>query len=249
MVVKVGCCGWAVKGGMKKYFETFDLIELQSTFYKLPSVETAKRWREEAPQNFTYTMKAWQAITHPPTSPTWRKSGLKISSEAYEKYGFLKPTNENYEAWDKSIEIAKILKCSVLVIQLPPSFVKNNENIMNIKTFMNSVERPQSLEIGIEFRHESWDLETVKSLCEELNLIHIIDPFKQNLARTTSQIIYYRLHGLGQRAYVYDYSISELEQLYEKWVKPYEREKEVYVLFNNTNMAADALDFKKIIAT
>lgn len=248
MTIKVGCCGWAVKGGMKKYFEVFDLIELQSTFYKLPSVETAKKWRDEAPPDFTYTMKAWQALTHPPSSPTWRKSGLKISSENYGKYGHLKPSSENFQAWGRTLEIARALKCSVIVLQMPPSFIKSDENTSNMINFMNSIERPQGLVIGIEFRHESWDAETIKKLCEELNVVHIVDPFKQSLATSLSQVVYYRLHGLGRRAYVYDYSLEELKQLHEKWVKPYEKEKSVYVLFNNTNMANDALDFKRIIS-
>ena len=233
---------------MKKYFEVFDLIELQSTFYKLPSIETAKRWREEAPSNFTYTMKAWQAITHPPSSPTWRKSGLKVPSEVQDRYGHLKPTNENYEAWEKTLEIAKVLRCPVLVLQMPPSFVKSAENMSNVRTFMNAIKRPQELVIGIEFRHESWDLDAIGKLCEELNMVHIVGPFKQTLATTLGQVIYYRLHGLGKRAYVYDYSDEELKQLYERWVKPYEKKKDVYVLFNNTNMANDALDFKRIAA-
>lgn len=233
---------------MRKYFEVFDLIELQSTFYKLPSAETAKRWREEAPSNFTYTMKAWQALTHPPSSPTWKRSGLKISNADYEKYGLLKPTSENYQAWERTIEIAKVLRCQVLVLQMPPSFIKSSENVHNISTFINSVERPRGLVVGIEFRHESWDPDTIKKLCEELDIIHIVDPFKQVLASTSSQVIYYRLHGLGKRAYVYDYSIEELKQLYEKWVEPYKEDKTVYVLFNNTNMANDALDFRKLAA-
>ncbi|MEM0239859.1 MAG: DUF72 domain-containing protein [Candidatus Nezhaarchaeales archaeon] len=249
MTVKIGCCGWAVKGGMKKYFEVFDLIELQSTFYRLPSVETAKRWRDEAPPNFTYTMKAWQALTHPPSSPTWRKSGLKISGEEYDRYGHLKPTRENFRAWDRTLEVAKTLMCSVLVLQMPPSFVKSDENISNVINFLKSVERPKGLTIGIEFRHESWDIETIRRLCEELEIIHIVDPFKQSFAMTPSQVIYYRLHGLGRRAYVYDYSMEELRRLYESWIRPYEKDKMIYVLFNNTNMANDALDLKKIVTT
>ncbi|RLF22309.1 MAG: DUF72 domain-containing protein [Thermoprotei archaeon] len=249
MVVRIGCCGWAVRGGMKKYFETFEVVELQSTFYKLPTLETAQRWREEAPSDFIYTMKAWQAITHPPTSPTWRKSGLKVSREEADKYGLLKPTEENYQAWKSTIEIAKAIKCRVLVIQLPPSFTNSEENINNMRTFMESVERPRDIVVGVEFRDESWNLSTVRSLCEDLDLVHVVDPFRQQSATLDQEIIYYRLHGLGKRAYVYDYSMEELKELYEKWVKPFEEEKEVYVLFNNTNMANDALDFKGIISS
>jgi len=68
MIIKVGCCGWAVKGGRKAYFKKFKLIELQDTFYNLPRVELAMKWRNMAPEDFEYTLKAWQLITHPHTS-------------------------------------------------------------------------------------------------------------------------------------------------------------------------------------
>ncbi|MEM2025558.1 MAG: DUF72 domain-containing protein, partial [Desulfurococcaceae archaeon] len=229
--------------------ELFGLIELQSTFYRLPMVATAEKWRHEAPHHFIFTMKAWQVVTHPPTSPTWRRSGVKVSRREHERYGSLKPTDENFSAWEKTVEVAKALNCRVIVLQMSPSFVKNEENIFNAKSFLKGVERPQSMDVGIELRHESWDLKTVSSLCEELDLLHIVDPFKQEPARTTSRKIYYRLHGLGKKPYVYDYSMDELMKLYECWVKPFEEEKDVYVLFNNTSMAADALDFMKIAFT
>ncbi|RLE50833.1 MAG: DUF72 domain-containing protein, partial [Candidatus Methanomethylicota archaeon] len=94
MAVKVGCCGWAVRGGKQAYYKEFSLIELQETFYKLPKVDTVKSWREEAPSSFEFAVKAWQAITHPTTSPTWKKAGVKIPAEKADKYGNLQPTRE-----------------------------------------------------------------------------------------------------------------------------------------------------------
>jgi len=73
-MVKDGCCGFPV--GMKKYFENFDVVEVQKTFYKPPSQKTAEKWRKNAPENFEFTIKAWQVITHPPSSPTYRKAEL-----------------------------------------------------------------------------------------------------------------------------------------------------------------------------
>ena len=55
----------------------FSLVEVEQTFYKLPLVKTAERWRAEAPRGFEFSIKAWQALTHLPTSPTWRRSDLK----------------------------------------------------------------------------------------------------------------------------------------------------------------------------
>ena len=65
MDVKVGCCGFSVS--MKKYFEKLKLVEVQKTFYEPPKIETAKKWKNSAPEGFEFTLKAWQVITHPPT--------------------------------------------------------------------------------------------------------------------------------------------------------------------------------------
>jgi uncharacterized protein YecE (DUF72 family) len=248
MALKIGCCGWAVKGGMEAYFKQFPLIELQSTFYKPPSLLTARSWRERAPPSFEFTMKSWQAITHPPTSPTWRKAGLKIEPEKASLYGHLKPTQENFEAWERTLEVAKALRANILVIQLPPSMDASSENLGNMKKFLSSVDRG-GLTLAVEFRHSSWQLDVVSKVCEELDLIHIVDPFKERTATSSRSPIYYRLHGLGRRMYVYDYSDEELERLWRSWVEPYVEEgRQVYVLFNNTAMGKNAKRMMELYA-
>jgi len=64
---------------MSRYFSEFSIVELQSTFYKLPMVKTAEKWRSQAPEGFEFTLKAWQGVTHPSESPTWKRSGLSRS--------------------------------------------------------------------------------------------------------------------------------------------------------------------------
>ncbi|MCX8204366.1 MAG: DUF72 domain-containing protein [Candidatus Nezhaarchaeota archaeon] len=240
MSLKVGCCGWAVKGGMEAYFREFSLIELQSTFYRLPDLSTAIKWREMAPSGFEFSLKSWQAITHPVTSPTWRKAKVKIDPSKAERYGYLKPTSENFEAWSKTLEIALALRARVVVVQLPPSMDASNENVSNLRGFFSTIDR-RGVTIGVEFRHSSWRPEVVSKICRELDVVHIVDPFKDEAATKDKELVYYRLHGLGERVYVYDYSDEELAKLWGNWVKPLlDQEKQVYVLFNNTAMAKNA---------
>jgi uncharacterized protein YecE (DUF72 family) len=75
--IKVGCCGFPCS--RKRYYENFDVIEIQKTFYNPPRIETAEKWRSDAPKNFEFTLKAWQLITHPKESPTYRKAKLNLS--------------------------------------------------------------------------------------------------------------------------------------------------------------------------
>jgi len=56
---------------MKDYLSHFRLVEVHQTLYKMPKLETALRWRKQAPSDLEFTIKAWQLITHPATSPTY----------------------------------------------------------------------------------------------------------------------------------------------------------------------------------
>ena len=71
MIVKVGCCGFPIS--KNKYYDEFGIVELQTTFYNIPREKTLLKWREEAPEDFEFIVKAFQGITHPMSSPTWRR--------------------------------------------------------------------------------------------------------------------------------------------------------------------------------
>ena len=139
MEVKIGCCGFPV--ARKKYFQSFNLVEIQETFYRLPRLKTSMRWREEPPSDFEFSVKCWQAVTHPPTSPTWRKAGISIEAAKFDSYGLLKPTKENLEAWDRTREICKSLNSRICVVQCPPQFRCTAENVNNTRRFFNAIAR------------------------------------------------------------------------------------------------------------
>ncbi len=73
---------------MKKYFEDFSLVEIQKTFYSFPKTSTVKKWREKAKEDFEFTIKASQLITHDPSSPTYKKAKIEIPKDRRDKYGF-----------------------------------------------------------------------------------------------------------------------------------------------------------------
>ncbi|MBC7128805.1 MAG: DUF72 domain-containing protein [Thermoplasmatales archaeon] len=229
-MIKVGCCGFCCK--KDEYFKKFEVVEIQKTFYSLPSIETARKWRKEKPENFEYTMKAWQPITHLPNSPTYRKAKLKIESN---NYGFFKPSNEVFDAWEKFSEFAKELDAKIIVFQCPPNFHESAENIRNIEQFFSSIER--KFLYAIELRG-NWRREKIIEICKNFDLIHCVDPFKS--PSYYGKIKYYRLHGIT--GYNYDYSKEELKKLLE-----FCRNKEIYCLFNNTKMLKNAIEFKEMI--
>ncbi len=243
MIIKVGCCGFP--GGKKKYFSQFRLVEVQQTFYKLPRLKTVKKWVNEAPEGFEFTIKAWQVITHPHTSPTWRKIGKEIPEKKREKYGFFKPTDEVFEAWVKTKEIAETLKSKIVVFQSPPSFSCIKENIENMDSFFSSIDRGKLL-LGWEARGEWLERkDEIAKVCRENSLIHIVDLFWDNPC-TTTEISYFRLHGLGRRYnYKTKYKKEDLNQLLRK-IKEIGCETN-YVLFNNVYMSEDAQNFLSLV--
>jgi len=248
-LIKVGCCGFAVRGGRKAYYKLFKLVELQSTFYKLPMLKTAERWRQEAPEDFEFTVKCWQAVTHPPTSPTWRKAGLKVEKEKLNKYGLLRPTEENFEAWKRTKEICKVLGAKICLIQCPPRFRCTPENVNNMRTFLSGISL-NGIQIAWEPRGD-WKQhnETVRKLCKEFNMIHVVDILRYNPA-IVEKIAYTRLHGLNPREYDYRYKYSDddLKRLATR-VKELKRQgaEEIYVLFNNVEMADDSRRFMELL--
>lgn len=246
--IYVGCCGWSC--AHERYFKHFKTIELQSTFYKLPRPETAAKWLEQAPDDFCFNLKAWQAITHLPTSPTWRRSGLKLPDEQKERYGWLRPTKENFEAWRKTKEICDALHAKICLVQTPPNFGCTQENIENMKKFFKKIDRG-GLVLAWEPRGD-WlkHQNEIKKLCDELDLIHVVDIMRREHV-SEKPIAYFRLHGLNPKEYDYryNYSVDELKVLAKKAKDLAKTYEEVYIMFNNTEMYTNALQFMEMLKT
>ena len=131
-MIKVGCCGFPVN--KKKYFENFNVVEIQQTFYKIIDEKTVEKWRKEAPKDFEFTFKVFQGITHTIKSPTWKRSGLSNQElKKIEKYvGNLKWNKITQEYWEKMLKYAKILNSKIIVVQLPSSFNDSEENVRTV---------------------------------------------------------------------------------------------------------------------
>ncbi len=244
-MIKVGCCGFQIS--KKKYYGIFNLVEVQESFYNLPNVTRMEKWRKEAPPDFEFTMKAWQVITHPKTSPTWRRIKTDVWGNP-DNYGLLRPTKENLRAWEKTLEVADALKASVIILQLPPKLELNESTYSHIYEFLSRIDMGGHM-VAIEPRNKTWDRnrERMKHLFQKFNIIHCVDIFKRDPLRT-GNAFYIRLHGLnGEINYSYRYTDEDLKRL-RMLVKNLEKyEKDIYVLFNNIYMIESASKFKEVL--
>jgi uncharacterized protein YecE (DUF72 family) len=229
---RIGCCGWARP--QAEYFRNFSVIEVQQTFYQPPRLETLARWRESAPRNFEFTLKAWQLITHESTSPTYRRLKIAIPQRTKARYGAFRPTEEVQSAWRTTLDCARALGACIVLFQCPASFTPSDEHIENLRDFFAAAHRDANdLVLAWEPRGK-WSENVVQALCTELHIIHAVDPFVQQ--PVTSRSRYFRLHGIG--GYDYSYSDVDLGRL-ASWCRG-----KTYVMFNNKSMAQDALRFR-----
>lgn len=225
-MIKVGCCGYPVS--MKRYYESFHLVELNTTFYRYPRMSTVERWRKKAPANFEFSVKAHRDISH--------NHRLKLKRPCL-------------DAFEQMKEICCTLKARILLVQTPASF--KPERLDDAKGFFSKVDR-EDVELVWETRGPTWEtLATTKKLektLKDLHVAQVTDPLKI-LPAYTSDVVYFRLHGLGKRLYYYQYSDEEMRKL-EGVAKRFEAEgKEVYVLFNNLSMFEDGVRFQHYLKT
>lgn len=234
MEIKIGCCGFPT--GRQKYYKDFGVVEIQKSFYQMPHEKIAEKWRRAAPEDFEFTLKAWQLITHEPSSPTYRKLTLDIPETTKKNYGFFKPTAEVFKAWEKTEEIAQVLGVKIIVFQCPKSFTDTGENKKNMQKFFKSVPKKRYI-FAWEVRG-NWKEDVIKNLCRELDLVHCVDPFKSK--PLYGKIRYFRLHGKG--GYKYKYSDKDLKEL----INFVRKDSPTYFMFNNVYMFEDAKKFKKL---
>lgn len=234
-ITKVGCCGFSV--ARQKYFETFSLVEIQQTFYQPPQYDTVERWRQEAPADFEFALKAWQLITHEVSSPTYRRLKMRLPERQMSQVGSFRWSDPVRRAWETTLKIARLLHADKLVFQCPASFAPTDENKDRMSEFFNRIDRG-SVTCIWEPRGK-WQDGEISELCSELELVHCVDPLKDDCV--TGGLRYYRLHGTT--GYRHQYADRELHDLAQHCAKA----APTYFLFNNVSMWQDAIRFKELL--
>jgi uncharacterized protein YecE (DUF72 family) len=232
---KIGCCGFPLP--KIQYAECFPVVEVQQTFYEPPRIPTLQRWRALAPPHFEFTLKAWQLITHTAQSPTYRRLRTKLTRRELHQCGAFQSTSIVQRAWEITRACADALWARHLLFQCPASFTPTPQNIDQMRRFFTSIKRGE-LRLLWEPRGD-WPHSLVSSLCKELDLAHVVDPFLSKSVST--DLIYFRLHG--GKGFKQVFTTEDLLSV-ARLIPP---GKPSYVMFNNRNMLEDAGKFRAII--
>jgi uncharacterized protein YecE (DUF72 family) len=222
----IGTGGWAyfqVPGvnSLAAYSRAYNFVEVNSTFYEIPPLKQVEKWRRMVPQDFQFTVRAHQTITH--------KNRLQPTQETLENFRLIR-------------KICEILEAEIIHFQTPPSLKMEQTSIKNLRSFLSSVNL-EKMRIALEIRGTSpsqLPQELVKTM-QEHNMIHCIDLSKGEMPAYNSDILYSRLFGKGQHN-VYQPTDEELKQIDKKTSKG--NFKKAILSFHFTKMFKDAARLK-----
>ncbi|MCU1691538.1 MAG: hypothetical protein JWM64_629 [Frankiales bacterium] len=239
MTPRVGLCGWTIS--QAAYARRFPLLEVQHTFYDPPDDALLARWRRAWPAG-AFTLKAWQLVTHESGSPTYRRLRTPLPAEHRGQVGGFRTTPPVLQAWQRTLECARVLAAEGVLLQCPASFRPTPENVGRLRSFLGEVERPAGRLLWEP--RGAWPGALLTELCAELDLVHVVDPFSPGTGRTdtvTPERTYYRLHGTtGMRHVHTDEELRHLRDLVAD--RP-----DACVLFNNLPRAGDAERFQRLL--
>jgi len=239
-VIRVGCCGWPVS--QSRYQEILSCVEIASSFEQPPQLATAKRWRETAPEEFAFSIRAPRLITHTAASPTYERRPARLGSRALLRCGHFKPTDEVAQAWEQMASVVRVLQAKFVVFQTPASFYANADHLRDLYRFFKTVRR-EGARFVWEPRGESWRPEMIRRVCRDLELIHAVDPMVAE--PQAGAALYFRLHGRhagGKIDFAHGYTDAELRHLIERCGG-----RSAYVFFNNAPMWQDARRFEALV--
>lgn len=201
---------------MNHYLQFFRTVEINNSFYRLPSPETFAAWRTSVPENFTFSVKANRFITH--------MKKLKDPVQSLERFlhhvGFLEE------------------KLGPILFQLPPGW---NLNFDRLKEFIDVL--PAYHRYTFEFRHPGWYDEQVYALLRERNISFCIYELARHISpmQLTADFVYVRLHGPGEK-----YEGSYPDHVLQEWAAQAgewkAQGKDVYIYFDNDQYAYAAFN-------
>jgi uncharacterized protein YecE (DUF72 family) len=200
------------------YARYFATVELNNSFYRLPSEKAFVNWREASPGNFIFAVKVSRFITH--------IKRLKDAEEPVQNF----------------LERADLLKEKLgpLLYQLPPNMKRDDKRLAAFLAIL-----PKKYRHVLEFRHESWFDDDVFKILRSHNAgCCVFDmPGFSSPVMVTADFAYVRFHG-SDGLYSSDYSDKELAGWAKKIDSLGKNLKAVYIYFNN-DIAGYALDNAK----
>ena len=222
--VRIGCSGWVYKDWkgdfypedlpqrrwLERYAESFDTVEVNNTFYRLPTVAAVQRWADETPGGFVFAIKGSRYTTH-----------IKRLID-FEKY-----STRFFESLEPLVTAGKL---GPVLWQLPGNFQRDDGRLAAALAVL--AERPGRH--CFEFRHASWFTDDVYAALREHDAALVIgdDPERPFQTRElTASWTYVRFHH-GPKGGGGDYAPRDLGP-WRRRIAAWRARTEVFAYFNN----------------
>jgi uncharacterized protein YecE (DUF72 family) len=226
--IYVGTSGWMYKPWGKVFYpndvkgkdqlpylaKEFATVEINNTFYRIPTNAAVEGWRKTTPKNFVFAVKINNYFTHSKKLVLDEKSIERLKF-FFERVSPLKP------------------KMAALLIQLQPSFRSNSERLDNFLTCVEKQIKTKRTDVCCEFRHASWFTDETYDILRKHEAGFVIATYPRTFKPPypiTSEAVYIRLHATPQKP---NYTDKQLDKCADYISSLGGDVKRIYVYFNN----------------
>lgn len=239
MLPQIGTSGWTyphwqttffpkdlpVEDRLRFYSEVFTTVEVNTSFYGLPTKTTVRGWLKAVPSTFRFAVKGSRYTTH------------------------MKKLLEPKKSTSKFFRAIAPLKgrTTAILFQLPPFFKMNSERL---ESFLKAM--PREYRYAFEFRNPTWFHPDIYSILRAANAAFCLFDIKgmQPPEELTADFVYVRLHGPQSQAYRGSYSARSLKDWRKKISLWQQQGRDVFVYFDNDEKGYaphDALALRKLL--
>lgn len=249
-MITLGLTGWSdhdtitthSSRRLEDYSSHFPVVEMDTSFYAIPSQANIQSWISKTPTDFQFFPKAYQAMT---THKKWFEDDYESRQALFDHF------RKNFEPMYKSGKVKAFL------FQFPPFFDLKKDHVRYLKLVRKMME---DWPVAIEFRHPSWFKKEFQNntlnLLTELNFINVVVDQPQTPANSVplvpyashTDLTFIRLHGRNYQGWLndtdkdwrkvrtlYDYSNEELSEIGRMAQQLEKISKEVCIIFNNNS--------------
>jgi len=218
--LRVGCSGWQYKHWRGDFYPSdlppsrwfghytlsFDTVEINNSFYRLPEASTFAKWREQAPPRFLYAVKASRFLTH------------------------MKKLKDPEDPLCRFFENVRVLgpKLGPVLYQLPPHWPLNLERFEHFLSVL-----PPGYRHTVEFREPSWYDDRIYALMRRYKVALCLHDMQGSATDKTivGPFIYVRFHGWTK--YAGRYEDERLDEWADWLAARIVDELDVFAYFNN----------------
>jgi uncharacterized protein YecE (DUF72 family) len=214
-------CDLPKRAWLSYYATQFATAEINSAFYRTPSLDAVRSWRNDTPREFRFSWKASKFITH------WKRLTDKCENSIDVMQTRLKQLSP---------------KVAVVLFQLPPQFSRNAERLSSFLRLL-----PRQRRYAFEFRHRSWYDDEVFEILQRRDVALCISDHAHAPApwQVTARHVYVRGYGpAGNYSGAYPArTLGRWANAIGEWTS---QRRDVFVYFDNDQKAAAPADARRL---